>query len=566
MDSRTEANGSQLRVLERRVRRQRRVLWMGFAAVFIPLAVLIALQYRWLVDLERTSSVARRASLAKVLDAVAKEVYYTYKSLADRTLDVSPAVFSREGLLKAAHRFVKKAGPDAAAVRHFFLVDFADPGPILVLDPRAGVFEVPSYSAETLAIWAAAAPWEIRFKKGAPVELSIVSDERDRDFPILLKPIVDDGSRLVGLSGMILDRDHFAAHVLPQAIAQSVQGLAKGDELHVAASDGAGRPVVGGGVKSGEKGWVVGRGLSLVFTDYKLALRDRRATPEKWARRNFALNMILSAVLAVVLLAGVVLALRNAAREMHLSAMKSDFVSNVSHELRTPVSSIQVFGEMMRLGRVSDPGKVREYGEHIETESRRLSHLINNILDFSRIESGRKVYEFEPADVDEVVRAAVSGFRSRVRSQGFDIAYRGPDDPLPAVHVDRAALDQAVSNLLDNAVKYSGERKEVTVRVGRRDASVAIAVEDRGIGIPRAEQGRIFERFHRVASSLVHDVRGSGLGLAIVRHIVEAHSGRVEVESEVGRGSTFTVILPIEAGRPRPPKRGARVSEGATPP
>lgn len=225
--------------------------------------------------------------------------------------------------------------------------------------------------------------------------------------------------------------------------------------------------------------------------------------------------------------------------------MKSEFVSNVSHELRTPVASIRVFGELMRRGRVQDPEKVRSYGEYIETESRRLTQLINNILDFSRIESGRKLYSFEPANLEEVVAETVSSFSVRLRNTAMRIDFHGPEHELPEMEIDAAAIDQAVANLLDNAVKYSNGGTEVLVTLERRGEYAVMSVTDYGIGIPRHEQARIFERFHRVSTGLVHDVKGSGLGLALVDHIVRAHGGEVRVTSTPGEGSTFTIMLPV---------------------
>jgi len=269
--------------------------------------------------------------------------------------------------------------------------------------------------------------------------------------------------------------------------------------------------------------------------------------PKEWARAGFVLNMTLAAVLAIILLGGVVMALRTASREIRLSQMKSDFVSNVSHELRTPLASIRVFGEFLRLGRVSEPEKLREYGEFIETESRRLTGLVNNILDFSKIDSGRKTYTFEEASLNEVVAETLRTFDIRLKHSGFRIEVKQAD-PLPPMQIDADAMSQAVSNLIDNAVKYSGESKDIAVRICRQDGWAVVSVEDRGIGISRAEQRRIFERFHRVGSGLIHDVKGSGLGLAIVRHIVEAHDGLVSVESQPGKGSVFAIKLPLKSG------------------
>jgi signal transduction histidine kinase len=256
--------------------------------------------------------------------------------------------------------------------------------------------------------------------------------------------------------------------------------------------------------------------------------------------------MTLSALLAAILIVGITLTLRTALREMRLSSMKNEFVSNVSHELRTPLASIRVFGELMRRGRVTEPDKVREYGTYIETESRRLTQLINNILDFSKIESGRKVYDLEPADIEDVVAASLGSFGTRLRNSGVELAYKGPEEALPEMRIDANAIDRALANLLDNAVKYSDGGDLIEVCLWSDEGEAHIAVRDRGIGIPRDEQQRIFERFHRVSTGLVHDVRGSGLGLSLVQHIMTAHGGRVTVDSKPGRGSTFTLHLPID--------------------
>jgi len=520
---------------------------VGFIAVFVPLAVLLTLQYRWLVDLERSSSVARRAYLGKLLDVVSKEVYYFYATNAERALNV-PALLLTEDKIQKVGAFFKKNEFEGA--RRLFVISYCTKEYLLFWNPETNVMEVPRFSPETVAVWMATAPWGVRAEKNPVIQSrGLSAEEPDPDNWIILSPITDDSSRLVGLAGMILDEDYFRTTALPKAIKSTLSAFSKKDDLVVSVHDAKGQRIlpVQEPLVSAKAG--VTRTIPFVFADWRITLQDRNVTPERWARRNFALNMTLSVALAAALLFGIGLALRTASREMRLSAMKSDFVSNVSHELRTPISSIRVFGELMRLGRVTAPEKVREYGGYIETESRRLTQLINNILDFSRIESGRKVYAFEEASVEEVVREAVATFDVRVRSAGFNIDFRAPSSPLLPVRIDRGAIDQAICNLLDNAVKYSGDSREIVVRVEGSDGEVVISVVDLGIGIPKDEQQRVFDRFHRVSTGLVHDVKGAGLGLSIVQHVVQAHGGRIELESEPGRGSTFSIHLPVH----RPP-------------
>jgi len=536
---------SELRAVEHSVFGGRRVLWAGVLAVFLPLAVLLALQYWWLADLERNSAIAREATLKNYLETITKDVYYFYWKISERALNLPPEVFGEKKTEKAAGYFKKK---EIEGARRLFIVSFLSRESMLFYDPEKAKMVVPKHSDETVAVWAAASPWSYLRKKGTKIEKTTLSvDQHDQNNRIIILPITDEHFKLVGLAGMIVDQKYFEKVVLPKAIESSLPKFEDEEkqELLVIVRDGQKHQILPHDVKTNPKKDRVSRSFAFVFTDWHISLQGDFASPEKWARANFAYNMTLSAVLAAVLLGGIALTIRTALREMKLSAMKNEFVSNVSHELRTPLSSIRVFGEFMRRGRVKDQEKVREYGSYIETESRRLTQLINNILDFSRIESGRKVYIFEDADLEEILAGTLATFTVRLRDKGFDVSYLGPDEPLPEIEVDPNAIDRAVANLLDNAVKYSDGDRAIQVTLDRTNGEAIIAVTDHGIGIPRDEQEKIFERFHRVSTGLVHDVKGSGLGLSLVRHIAEAHGGTVTVESEVGTGSTFTIHLPL---------------------
>ena len=199
----------------------------------------------------------------------------------------------------------------------------------------------------------------------------------------------------------------------------------------------------------------------------------------------------------------------------------------------------------MRSGWVADPQTIRDFGECIENESGRLTHLINNILDFSSIESGRKQYHVEESKLAEVVADALKTLEPQLRQGAITVKFDEPDDSLPNALVDREAITQATINLIDNAIKYSDKGRGVGVIIGRKDGYLTLSVTDQGVGIAREERERIFEKFYRVSTGLVHNVKGSGLGLSIVRSIVEDHRGFISVESEPGRGSAFTIHLPV---------------------
>jgi signal transduction histidine kinase len=243
--------------------------------------------------------------------------------------------------------------------------------------------------------------------------------------------------------------------------------------------------------------------------------------------------------------AGMVLAYRNVTRELALAKLKSDFVSNVSHELRTPLALIRLFAETLELKRISSPEKQHEYHEIIRKESERLTALINNILDFSRIEAGKKEYSFKETDVADLVRSTMESYRHEIEQNGFHFEQK-IDNNLPQLQVDREAIARSLLNLVNNAVKYSSAEKYLCVSLYRHNGGVNIEVVDHGIGIPVHEHPRIFEKFYRVGDPLVHNTKGSGLGLSLVRHIVEAHKGAVAVESTPGKGSKFIISLPVQ--------------------
>jgi signal transduction histidine kinase len=250
-------------------------------------------------------------------------------------------------------------------------------------------------------------------------------------------------------------------------------------------------------------------------------------------------------IIGLTLLAGYLL-LRDVDRDMRTAEMRSHFVAGVSHELKTPLTVIRMYAEMLVRGQTGDSQTTAEYQQTILHESDRLTQLVDNVLDFSRIEQDNRIYFMRPTLLPDVVRSAARAVQYTLAQQGFELNV-SIDETLPVLAVDASALEQAIVNLLTNAMKYSGKSRRIELLLKRDVREAAIEVKDWGLGIPSEDQSRIFEKFYRVRSTETEAITGTGLGLTLVAHIVRAHGGSIAVNSEPGRGSTFAIRLPYQA-------------------
>jgi signal transduction histidine kinase len=361
---------------------------------------------------------------------------------------------------------------------------------------------------------------------------------------------VDEKTGAKAIGAVLFDAEYVRDHFLPEML-ESVMShnVAEGQGEHAVMmihfkSDST--PLAAcagwdGGIPEVE------RNLDSVLPGLVLAMKLRGTTIEAIGKQFARTSFITLAALSLILASGLAWTYRNVSKEMALARLKSDFVSNVSHELRTPLSLIRLYAETLEMGRLTNPQKYQEYYQIIRKESERLTALINNILDFSRIEAGRKEYDFRETDLGALVRNTLDSYRYQIEQNGF--VYEEKIDDVPPLRVDREAMARSLLNLVNNALKYSQDRKFVGVNLYRDNGAVKLEVVDHGIGIPTEEQQKIFEKFYRVGDPLVHNTKGSGLGLSLVRHIVQAHGGDILVDSTPGSGSKFTITLPVQAGK-----------------
>jgi len=541
-----------------RLQRSRRAFVLISLAVFLPLLIMVGLQYFWLVNLKKASTVAHEAKLTNYLRNIEKNISYAIWYPAESLLmQLTEGIFEKppeklelfyrkRTYAYTAKNVEKEKYLPVKGVRYMFHNAYrTEDKELYIFDVELQRMVSRTEVAPELRDMLEGTALVNQFRADKMTQISEIMPRQDlttEGYPMIYVVVPDEKGSMAGIMGVVLNLDYLREQALPEAVKTI---LPENEEVVLRIMDEQGEVRFGYGCDDAVVGGPeVKQGFRKLLGGGVISVRSNSAYTE-WAGNNFSFNVFLSLFLALALALGLIFALRTASREIQLSEMKNDFVSNVSHELRTPLASIRVFGELLHLGRVTAPEKVRDYGELIDTESRRLTQLINNILDFSKIERGCKRYNFESTDLRDVVGRVLKVFEVRLHESDLEIRYREPEASLPMISVDPDAIGQAIFNLVDNGVKYGREGRFIDVRLFEDNETLAISVRDYGIGIPRDECEKIFGRFHRVSTGAVHDVKGSGLGLSIVAHVARAHGGEVTVDSEVGNGSTFTLCLPI---------------------
>ena len=528
-------------------------------AVVLPAAALVVLSAWHLSQIQRDRAVeaAFQRDFSQMLAISEKEINHkAYEQLDDVRAEFpvsGPTHVETLDRILAAHPYIA----------HVFAYD-PDQGMVFRSQPHRLAHD-PSFRAEADDLSQIGDGWlKLEFKelaqkitkmekKGTPYYAFsnwVPRGEKHLYQSIVLFVKTDGTTGQKSMGGIAFDaeylRDQFFPEMLDTVMSHSL-GEGQGEKNQCAIMlhpKGESTPLAVSGWDGGEP--EVERNLESLFPGLTLAIKLRGTTLEALGHRFVRTSFLILGALSLVLAAGIVMTYRNVSKEMALARLKSDFVSNVSHELRTPLSLIRLYAETLEMGRLTSPSKYQEYYCIIRKESERLTALINNILDFSRIEAGRKEYEFRETDMRELVHNTLDSYRYQIEQHGF--TYEEKIDDVPPLRVDREAMARSLLNLVNNALKYSQDRKYIGVNLYRDNGSVKLEVIDHGIGIPSHEQPKIFEKFYRVGEPLVHNTKGSGLGLSLVRHIVQAHGGEVRVDSTPGQGSKFTISLPVMPG------------------
>ncbi|MFZ2053368.1 MAG: ATP-binding protein [Candidatus Aminicenantales bacterium] len=381
-------------------------------------------------------------------------------------------------------------------------------------------------------------------KQSSPAVLSPIQYSKtigNRTFLVLAAHIVEGPDKYpVGLIGLKIKEDFLLNDVLSKAAANDLPT----NQTKVVVSDLEGRVLLGKQDLSANQATIT-EFFDDNFPPWKMEFYASQTEGIGFAALKSSFYFWTILTLVIVLTFGAVLISRTIAHEMEILKLKSDFVSSVSHEFKTPLTSIKALAERLQGDKAIDSERMKQYFSLISQNADQLTRLVKNLLDFSRIEEGKKEYHFSPTDIAQLVTQQIQDYGKNDAQQGTRIKTLIPEG-IPPLLIDREAICQAVNNLIDNAFKFSPMDREVEVRVKREGENIVIAVTDQGIGIPQDELEKIFDKFYQAKNAAKHSAKGTGLGLTLVKHTAEAHGGKVSVRSTVGEGSTFSLILPIK--------------------
>ena len=540
---------------------RKRLVILASVGVFLPVVALTYMQYRSLAELEQKTKGAFKDNLRQGLLIVERQMKQRLDQVGSETLSpIATINLSSDGSAEEIEKHfanVKHSHPGIEEIFSFAYSDGKATNSYAYSDKFVKLAQADFTPTQSHLL--------SLFEKSLMAQSFIDSSRKYlfvydscsecppasiRQGGYLFYPLADPATgRQSGLAGVFLNRGFASDDLLAGSIRKTLniyhEDTAASSDIAITITDENNQVYFSNA--AAENGYLFETNFNRPFSNWKVRIGLKNTNLDALTRNSFLQSAGATLLVLLLLLGGIILTIRATDREARLAEAKSNFVANVSHELKTPLSLLSLFSEILELGRVKNEEKKIEYYQIIRHETRRLNKMIDNILDFSKIEAGRKTYKFVDADIGAVIDDVLSSYRYQIVNSGFDVQKNIPAS-LPPVLIDRDAMAQAISNLVDNAMKYSGTVKQLSIRAEALGSKMSVEIADQGIGIPRVEQAKVFEKFYRVGDGMVHDVKGSGLGLALVKHIIEAHKGSISVESEVGRGSRFTILLPLATG------------------
>lgn len=554
-----------------------RYLIAATGAILLATLALVLMQYRSVRRAEAQAQALLEANLDLHLLTLVAEARRDMVEHADHVAHSIYQRLVRERDIPGLQRFVTRAAHRFPEVRDFYVVFFA-PGqerktwralrfvPAATSDasayqyngvPLGHFVEEDDQATPLLDAWLSVADRAALATLTAYAPVSLARPEPKQIFfhPVYEGARIERQDRLAPIGLVVLTAeaetypapDYLRSLLARHAARAAEQGLREQPVYQVSVNEGAARRTL---AAAGEMNAPLRqRGFDeadRLFPALRFGIAPRDARLQATANDYARLSILLGLCAAGLALVGVVMTWRAVRREMKVAQLKSDFLASISHELKTPLTAIRAFGDLLHSGRVRDAARIHEYGGLIKTESDRLTALINNILELSRLERGVRRYRLEEGTLCAAVAETVEVFRHTVEARGCTIELTLPAPPVRA-RFDESALRQALLNLLSNAVRYAGAAQAVQrieVTVAREHGEAVIAVRDHGPGIAASEQRRIFTPFYRAPDQTAPREQGLGIGLAIVREIAQAHGGDVGVESELGAGATFRLRLP----------------------
>lgn len=380
----------------------------------------------------------------------------------------------------------------------------------------------------------------IKYKKSGfqKTEVSRYQGKADENFQLLF--FIVEGARGLRVAGLLIDPNAF----IEDMVGPKLQTISKEQFILSAFDKSSGRLIYStmqndtvslSSFPFSKDFWI--------FPDYAVGIRTQGASLKQIVRDRTNTNLVLLVGLDVVLIVALALAFRNVKKEVQLAQNKADFVSNVSHEIRTPLALISMFAETLEMGRLQSEEKKQEYYSIISKETHRLSGIVNKILNFSQTEAGKKTLHIETVNLATEMQQILKTYDFHLKNKGFE--YQVTTTPELQVRADKQALIEMIINLIDNAIKYSATSRRIEITQGKEDHLGWIAIKDYGIGISKADQKHVFDKFYRVSSGNLAKSQGTGLGLSLVKQLIEQQNGKISVTSELGSGSTFKLFFPL---------------------